>query len=154
MEKEKMNNMTKKFERKLRSFLFFCFLTDQKPYSPYIKFAKLIKTTQRLLPNKTIILSMDKHGILLINNKNKIYKYFPVNENQAWNKIPITNVSGSGDTFTGALVSKLANNENLEVAIKYGLEAAQYSLRHEGSISDLISSDLYVSFWKSYEIEL
>lgn len=112
---------------------------------------------------------MDQYGILLIDQINNQTFYYPVHENILWNPQPILNVSGSGDTFTGALSSVLfekyvklgeksvqhkfesvLSNENLDAAVKFGLEAAQYSLRCNKPVSDKINKNLTVSDWKRY----
>ena len=71
----------------------------------------------------------------------------------------ITNVSGSGDTFTAGLASKLSmanrsslTSNSLEEAIKYGLEAAQYSLRSKTAISKKLQPNLALSNWQTVNL--
>ena len=95
-------------------------------------------------------------------NVNKQATHYPVDKNENWPNSSISNVSGSGDTLTGGFASRLANEiltkgdlelspKILDAAVKFGLEAAQYSLRSEKPVSEKISTDLVPkSEWPTY----
>ena len=122
---------------------------------------------------------MAEHGILVIDKITETASHYPVQHlsqgikggfnrgkistcvSDKWQHQKIMNVSGSGDTFTAGLAVKIMENKwqpgdlkNLDLAVKFGLESAQYSLRSFQTVSDRVGdvSDSDSVSWQRFAV--
>lgn len=73
-----------------------------------------------------LTITMGENGVLLASKVegSVTFQHFPASKD-----VPVRNATGAGDSFCGALVHALLQDQSMENAVRWGMQAAEQSLR-------------------------
>ena len=91
------------------------------------------RSLMRQMPYTTLIITLGKHGVLLMDADDKTCRHYAADKVQQ-----VKSVSGAGDCLTAGFIAGLLNGLGHSQALAMGLKAAQLSLQSFDTVPDTL----------------